>query len=124
MDSGIKKGCIGFIAAILVIAVGAGVSISLRGKSMKPKARALIAARNAKTLDKIRNEYTTEISAEGRARFEAAYGKFVTEVEKKDGENRTGIEAAAGDLTRIREDAKITPAEADEWIDTVEKELK
>ena len=119
MNSGIKKGCLGFIIALAVFGLGAGLSVVIRGKNLKPKSRTLIVSRPERTLDKIRSEFAPDVTDAERRKFEDAYRQLIGDIVKNEAEYQNRFGETAEELARIRSDGKITAEEAQMWIKLV-----
>jgi len=103
----------------LLFAAGAGISVMMRAKKIKPKSRVFITSRSERMLEEIRREFAPGIDEDGKKKFEAAYGLVVREMEKPDSPDRAELTVIAQELAAIRKDKNITPGEAEKWIASV-----
>jgi len=121
MAGSVKKGCLGFIVILAIFGLGAGLSVVMRGKSMKPKSRALISSRPQKMLERIRTEFADDVPEAERKKFEEVYKKLIEDMLNGETSYQNRLTAAAEELARIRADGKITAEEAENWIKLVLK---
>ena len=121
VNSGVKKGCLGFIVVLAILGLGAGLSVVIRGKNLKPKSRALMIARPERTLDKIKNEFAADVTEADRRKFEEAYRQLTSDMIKSGNPYQDRFGEAAEELARIRSDGKITAEETERWIQIVLK---
>ena len=119
--SGVKKGCVIFLIVLAALAAGAGLSVLIRGKYLKPKGRLLLVTRPARTLDKIRGEFAPDVSESLKKGFEDAYGVIVREMTEGGAQSHDRLVGAAESLQRIRSDGKITVEEAKAWIEATSR---
>jgi len=118
-DDGLKKGCLIFLAVAAILAAGAGLSVVLRGKHLKPRSRSFMLATSQRTLDEIVAQISDGADDELKRKFRQAYDKVVSEMENKGAARGEGLERIVRQLDRIREDGEITPREARGWINMV-----
>jgi len=121
MAGSVKKGCLGFIVILAIFGLGAGLSVVMRAKSLKPKSRALISSRPEKMLEKIRGEFAGDVSESDRKKFEGVYKKLIEDMLNGETSYQNRLTAAAEELARIRADGKITAEETEKWIKLVLK---
>lgn len=94
------------------------MSVVLRGKHLKPKSRSLMVSRPQHTLNEIAARFSDEVDDELKRKFEETYNKAVSEMERSGAGGSNRLEKIANKLDEIREDGKITPEEARQWIET------
>ncbi len=107
-----------FLIVVVLLAAGAGLSVVLRGKNLKPKSRSLMVSKPQHTLNKIVAQFSDEVDDQLERKFIEVYNKTVSETERKGAGESGRLEKIAGKLDEIREDGKITPEEARMWIKT------
>jgi|GEM_PF-2067627 len=116
---GVKKGCLGFVIVLLLLAAGAGLSVLLRGKYLKPKGRSLVISRSERTLEKIQGEFAQDVSEVERNRFTKTYERLIREMTDGGAQQHERLGAAVENLQQIRSDGIITAKEAATWIELV-----
>jgi len=120
-ESGVKKGCVIFLVVLVVLAAGAGLSVVIRGKHLKPKGRSILVSRPHRALEKIKGEFAPDVSEDLKKSFEDAYGVIVREMTEGGAQSHDRLVGAAESLQRIRSDGKITVEEAKAWIEATSR---
>ena len=122
-NGGLKRGCLIFLMVLLALSAGAGLSVIIKGKSMKPKSRALVVAKPRARLKEIKGKLAPDMPPEVRENFLKDFGHYTDALEKYGSRGYKILNPLSQSLKVIEADGVITTEEAKEWSKAAEKTL-
>ena len=119
----LKRGCLIFLIAVVVLGAAAGLSVLITGKNTKPKARLQLIAKPKARLKEIKSKLSPDMAPDIRANFIKTFEQYSDALEKNGAAGFETLSEASESLKDIEADGTITADEAIQWTETVKKAL-
>lgn len=113
-----------FLAVVAFLGAAAGTSVLIRGKSAKPKARAVMVSKPAARLEEIKAMLDPAMPEDVRAAFLENFKFYTSALESGGSGGFDRLVNVSEELSVIEQDGIITGEEASQWTETASKALK
>ena len=122
-ETSVKRGCVTFVAAILILGALAGASVLIFGKQPKPKARAAVLSKQNARIEEVKGKIAADVPADVRENFVATFSRYSDDSIKYGSTRFAELTPIGESLRTIEADGTIDADEAARWADETTKVL-